>query len=253
MDEEVQTLPFVQLLAQISLIFWQLELMYPDSDDISVEMEVDCSSPSRSEAEVERLTEVLLQGDSWSSCSPTVPSYPSPSPMEGRRPRLDQQVIPPTSNPSPAPAPDLRFYYYTPHHVSGLAFSSQPLPRSPDIGTEHVAPDPPRASTSRQHVWGSVLANQVPHIVDNPSISIQDLDLEDPVVRFLHEVGLDGRDRRLADKLRKAGILDDRRMQALGDLPESEFKSIRSKLRSDKVDYAAQLLICSGLKKRAGR
>ncbi len=234
MDEEVQTLPFVQLLAQISLILWQLELMYPDSDDISVEMEVDCSSPSRSEAEVERLTEVLLQDDGRASCSP---SYPSPSLMEDRRPRLDQQVIPPTSvpSPSPAPAPDLRFCYYTPHPVSGPAFSSQPLPRCPDTGTEYVAPDPPGASTSRQHVWGS------------------DLDLEDPVVRFLHEVGLDGRDRRLADKLRKAGILDDRRMQALGDLPESEFKSIRSKLRSDKVDYAAQLLICSGLKKRAGR
>ncbi|KAI0801453.1 hypothetical protein C8Q74DRAFT_493538 [Fomes fomentarius] len=231
----------------------ELELMYPDSDDAFAQMEVDCSSPSRSEAEVERLTEVLSQGDSR-SCSPAVPSYPSPSPMEDRRPRSGQQVILPTSNPSPAPAPDLRFYYYTPQPVSGPAFSSQPLPRSSDTGTEDVPPDPPRASTSRQHVWGSVLANQdVPHAVDNPSIPVQDLDVEDPVVRFLHEVGLDGRDRRLADKLRKAGIFDDRRMQALGDLPESEFKSIRSKLRSDKVDYAAQLLICSGLKKRAGR
>lgn len=73
-------------------------------------------------------------------------------------------------------------------------------------------------------------------------------DVNDPVVRFLQEVGLSPS---LADAMRQVGISDDQRMRALGALPRAALARVEKDLRAAGFDTVARVLIREGLKRRA--
>lgn len=70
----------------------------------------------------------------------------------------------------------------------------------------------------------------------------------DPVVRFLHEVGLSSD---LADVLRQVGISDDLRIAALGAMRVAALNQLDKTLQQAGLDFVSRVLIREGLKDRA--
>ncbi|KAI0756077.1 hypothetical protein C8Q80DRAFT_1126343 [Daedaleopsis nitida] len=72
----------------------------------------------------------------------------------------------------------------------------------------------------------------------------------DPVVRFLHEVGLSSN---LADVLRQVGISDNPRMAALGAMRVAALNQLDKTLQQAGLDFVSRVLIREGLKSRASQ